>query len=81
MIKGVNVFRFNGKRNKTFIQVRLLKEAPEGKYKNDIVELHVKSLNDEFVKLMTPYEALIISAGLSMAVVDYEKNNKGGLLK
>ena len=73
-------FTFKG-RNKTFIKASILKKAPKGEYKNDIIELEIKSQSDHFTKVMTPYEAIIIASALNIAVIDYEKNNKRGLLK
>ena len=72
-MKGSFIYR--GKKG-TFIASNVLKKAHRGHYKNDIIELSVVSLSENFVKTFTPYETEILITALSVALLDYDSARK-----
>ena len=75
-------FEFIGKKG-TYIKTEVLHKAPEGNYKKDIIKLSISSasspnskLKESFARVMTPYEAIIISNALLQAVIMDNKTRR-----
>jgi hypothetical protein len=64
----MRAFLFQGK-NRTYILSEVLKKAPPGVYKKDIIKLSIKTKKEGWARVMTPYEAIVIANALLSAVM------------
>lgn len=56
----------------TYIKTKFLKKSLKGHYKNDIINLKIKSINGVWDLLLTPKEAVVIATGLGVVVIESE---------
>jgi len=69
-------FEYIGKKG-TYIKTEVLSKAPKDADKSDRIKLSINSKYDKFAKVLTPYEAVIISNALLNAIIlDNEARRK-----